>query len=320
MLKRRTIRKLLVSTSALFTLFLIYLVPKDTILNLENIPQELEYVNKEIQKQEIYLLNNYNLLAKTEVAIDSKNTIQKVKELVEILIKDGSGENKIPSGFRSYIPSEAKILSVNIENNILKINFSKELLNTTIELEERIIEGLVYTLTGIEEIENIILYVEGNILTQLPQKKLTIPGTLNRNFGINKQYNLETLKDITQVTTYYISKYNEDYYYVPVTNYINDEREKIRIVVDNLTSTPIYNTNLMSFLNSNTKLLAVEQTNEILDLTFNQYIFHNLEEQKILEEVIYTICLSIKDNYDVKEVIFHVNEEEIYKSVLKKFE
>lgn len=320
MLKRKMIRKLLVSTTVLFTLFLLYLVPKDTISSLDNIPQKLEYVNKEIQKQEIYLLNNYNFLAKTEVVIDSKDIPQKVKELVEILIKDGSGENKIPSGFRSYIPSETKILSINFENNLLKINFSKDLLNTTIDLEERIIEGLVYTLTGIEEVENIILYVEGNVLTQLPQKKLVIPGTLNRSFGINKQYDLNTLKDITQVTTYYVSKYNEDYYYVPVTQYINDDREKIRIVVDNLTSTPIYNTNLMSFLNSNAKLLAVEQSDDVLDLTFNQYIFQNLEEQKILEEVIYTICLSVKDNYDVKEVVFHVNEEEVYKSVLKTIE
>ena len=320
MLKKRTFRKILVSTSALFTLFLIYLVPKDTISNLENIPQELEYVNKEIQKQEIYLLNNYNLLSKTEVPVDSKNINQKVKELIEILIKDGSGENKIPSGFQSFIPSETKLLSMNYENNLLKINFSKDLLNTSLELEPKVIEGLVYTLTAIEEINSVIIYIEGVIVTQLPQSKLVLPSTLNRDFGINKQYHLETLKDINQVTTYYVSKYNDDYYYVPVTTYVNDEREKIRIVVDNLTSTPIYNTNLMSFLNSNTKLLAVEKSKDVLDLTFNQYIFHNLEEQKILEEVIYTICLSVKDNYDVEQIVFHVNEEEVYKMVLKTIE
>jgi len=37
----------------------------------------------------------------------------------------------------------------------------------------------------------------------------------------------------------------------------------------------------------------------------------------ILEEVIYTICLSIKDNYDTKEVIINVDNEEISKTVLK---
>ena len=101
---------------------------------------------------------------------------------------------------------------------------------------------------------------------------------------------------------------------------MNDNRDKIRIVIDELTSSPIYNTNLMSFLNSNTRLLEVEQTVDALDLTFNSYIFNNLEEKKILEEVIYTICLSVRDNYDVKEVIINVNDEQIYKSVLKTIE
>ena len=40
----------------------------------------------------------------------------------------------------------------------------------------------------------------------------------------------------------------------------------------------------------------------------------------ILEEVIYTICLSIGDNYDVEEVSFTVEDEEIYKSVIKTIE
>ena len=42
--------------------------------------------------------------------------------------------------------------------------------------------------------------------------------------------------------------------------------------------------------------------------------------KEILEEVIYTICLSIEDNYDVKQIVFNVNNEEIYKSVLKSIE
>ena len=50
-------------------------------------------------------------------------------------------------------------------------------------------------------------------------------------------------------------------------------------------------------------------------------IFLNSDYSKnILEEVIYSISLSAFDNYDIKEVIFEVNNEEIYKSVLKTIE
>ena len=76
----------------------------------------------------------------------------------------------------------------------------------------------------------------------------------------------------------------------------------------------------MSFLNDNVKLLSVEQMEDTLNLNFNEYIYSNLDTKEILEEVIYTICLSIEDNYDVKQVVFNVNNEEIYKSVLKTIE
>jgi hypothetical protein len=76
----------------------------------------------------------------------------------------------------------------------------------------------------------------------------------------------------------------------------------------------------MSFLNSNTKLLAVEQAEDNLYLQFNSYIFDDMVEKNILEEVINTISLSIDDNYNVKEVFVYVNNEEIYKTVLKTIE
>lgn len=319
MLKRKSLRKILVTSAGLFALLLVYIIPKDNN-TLSPINQELEYVNTEVKTNEIFLLNNHNMLAKTKVVIDSESVDKKVKELVEILIEGGIGENKIPSGFKTIIPSDTKLINMKYENNLLKINFSKEFLNVSKEYEEKIVESLVYTLTSIEEIKNIIIYIENDILTQLPQTKVNLPSTLNREFGINKQYELETLNDITSVTIYYIDSYNDKNYYVPVTKYVNDSRDKIRIIIDELTSSTIYNTNLMSFLNSNTKLLQVEHTDDILDLTFNSLILDNLEEKKILEEVIYTICLSIKDNYDVKEVILNVDDEEIYKSVLKSIE
>lgn len=318
MLKEKSLRKILVSTAALFALALLYLIPKNE--KALDIKQELEYVNNDVLTNEIFLLNNHNMLAKTKVVVDNTSVEKLAKEIVEVLIEGGVGENRIPSGFKAILPNDTKIISTNFQNNLLKINFSKELLSINEEYEEKMIEAIVYSLTSIDGIDNVIIYVDNNILSKLPKTGKILPSTLNRNFGINKEYELESLKDITSVTVYYIDSYNDEYYYVPVTKYVNDTRDKIRIVIDELSSSPIYNTNLMSFLNSNTRLLEVEQTVEALDLTFNSYIFNNLEEKKILEEVIYTICLSVRDNYDVNEVIINVNDEQIYKSVLKTIE
>lgn len=102
-----------------------------------------------------------------------------------------------------------------------------------------------------------MLFVDGNILTKLPKTGINLPTTLDRSYGINKEYDINSTKNITNVTVYYVNKYNGNEYYVPVTKYVNDDREKIQIIVDELTSSPIYSSNLMSYLNSNTKLLEI---------------------------------------------------------------
>ena len=66
----------------------------------------------------------------------------------------------------------------------------------------------------------------------------------------------------------------------------------------------------------------VENVNEGEEfvVNFNNAIFNDINSKEILEEVIYTISMSIYDNYDVNSVIFNVEDEEIYKSVSKSIE
>lgn len=322
MLKKISIRKLIISFSALFTLFLIYLIPnnENDKNKLEDIPQELEYVNNDLVTSSVFLLDSYNMLGKTEVPVSSKDIESLAKELLEVLINGGANEDRIPNGFKSILPSDTKILSLKYDKDLIKVDFSKELLNTSKEMEEKVVEAIVYTLTSINGVNKVIIYVDGNILTKLPQTKINLPSTLDRSFGINKEYDINSIKDINQVTIYYVNKNNDNYYYVPVTKYLNDDRDKIKIVIDELSGNSIYNTNLMSFLNSNAELISSEKKDDLMHLNFNEYIFSDIEEKNILEEVIYTISLSVCDNYDVKGVVFNVENEEIYKTVLKTIE
>lgn len=319
MLRKIYLKKILISISALFALFLIYLIPTEN-RELKNIKSEVTYIDSSVETNNIYLLDSHNMVSLTNIMVSGEDIETKAKDLIESLIQGSTKEDQIPNGFKSIIPDETKILNLKLENNILKIDFSKDILNVKKELEEKMIEALTYTLTSIDGIDGIIIYVEGNLLNKLPQTNINLPSTLDRNFGINKEYDITSSKDITSVTTYYVSKNNDEYYYVPVTKYLNDDREKIKIVIDELESSKMYNTNLMSFLNDNVKLLSVEQLEDTLTLNFNEYIYSNLDTKEILEEVIYTICLSIEDNYDVKQIVFNVNDEEIYKSVLKSIE
>ena len=69
----------------------------------------------------------------------------------------------------------------------------------------------------------------------------------------------------------------------------------------------------MSYLNANTVLNDYELDNNKLKLNFNELLLNDLDKKNILEEVIYTISLSMNNVYDnLESVSFLVNNEEIY--------
>ena len=302
--------RILICLLVFFTLLLMYIIPNDKDNSLI-ISTELEYID-EVKVSNIYMLDKNNYLGCTNIIIDSDDIEDKAKELIESLIIDSKKQNLIPSGFKPLIPSNTKINNINFKDGVLKIDFNEHLLEVKEELEEKVIESIVYTLTSIKEIKYIIIYIEGNILTKLPQSKITLPTTLDRSFGINKNYNITSSKDITKTTIYYISKFSNNEYYVPVTKINNDTRDKIEIIIDELSNN--YNSNLMSYLNNNTRILNMSNESDTIIVNFNDAIYSDINEKEILDEVIYTISMSIIDNYDVNKVIFNVNDEEIYKN------
>ena len=176
MLKKMFTKKLCLIVAIAFSVTLMSFVPNEE-QNLE-IKQELEYVDKEVAKSVIYLLDSNNYLGRTMVVISDKEVEAKAKELLEILIKDGKGESKIPNGFKAIISSETKIKSLTFNEGLIKVDFSSELLDTNKETEEKIVEAIVYTLTSIESVDKVIIYVDGEILTKLPKTGINLPSTL----------------------------------------------------------------------------------------------------------------------------------------------
>lgn len=305
MIKRIMLRRILLASITLFAIFLITLIPD------KKYDQILEYKEESADYATIYLLDSNNYLGKTTIAINNAKVEDVSLELLEALINDGVGESKIPNGFKSFISSETKINSITFNEGLLHVDFSKELLDIPSNLEEKVIESIVYTLTSIDKVKEVSISIDGKILTELPQSKVLLDERLNKTFGINKEYEISSLKDIQKVTIYYVSKYNDKEYYVPVTKYVNDSREKVEIIIDELSSSPIYQTNLMSYLNSNTKLLASSLIDDVLTLNFNNYIYSDIDNKKILEEVLYTISESIINNYEVSTIVYKVLDEEI---------
>ena len=309
-LRKMMYRKLIVSTSLLLVILMLYLIPSNKQeINIPN--QTLEYVYPN-DLEVIYLLDNNNYLSMTKVSANNKDIITKSVDLIETLTLEGKKKDIISNGFKALIPKNTQILNIELKDKILKIDFSNEFNNIKEEFEEKLIEALVYTLTNINGIDKIEIYVEGNKLTKLPNSKKILPEYLDKNYGINKQYQITSLNDISSYTVYYVNVFNEETYYTPVTKYINnDKQDKVKIIIDELSTSMTYETNLMSYLNTNAKLLDYELTDNKIKLNFNNYILSDITTNVILEEVIYTIGLSLCDELSIEEVIFQVDNKEI---------
>ncbi len=303
MLKKSSLRRIMVATLALFILLIIYFFPTTS-----EFKETLSYIEKE--EIPIFLVDSMEYIARTSIVKESETTEELIEEVIDSLTIGSEKSNYIRDGFKGIIPKNTKVLDTTLEGNILTINFSKEFLNVSESEEEKMFEALTYSLLEIPEIKKISILVEGEKLKNLPNSKKKLPEFLDRNFGINKIYNLDSIKDTSKTTIYYLSKYNDYYYYVPVTKISNDATEKVEIIINELKSTPIYHTNLISYLAASTNITNYELLENSITLSFNNHLLANLKDEEMLEEVKYSIALSMRDSYGVEEVLFNFPDSE----------
>lgn len=304
-------KKILVASSLLVVLFMLYLIP--TKKEVEFAETNLKYVYPN-DLETVYLLDSNDYVARVLISASNDSIISKATSLIDALTIGGKKENVIPNGFRSIIPSGTKVIDIELEDGVLIINFSKDILDIDKKYEDKMIESLTYTLTSINGIDSIKLLVDGKELKRLPNSNKLLPTFLDKSYGINKIYEITNVGNIDSYTVYFVNNVNDNKYYIPVTKYVNDyKQDKIRIIIDELASSFTYQSNLSSFLNENTKLLNYEVIDKQIKLNFNDMIFSDITNNDILEEVVYTICLSINDSIDIDSVVFLANDREILK-------
>lgn len=307
MLRKKALRKIFITTMSLFIIMTIYLIPlteKTLETNLE-----FEYIT-DLANSSIYLLDENNYLVKTKVLLDEDTLEDNILSIINNLTI--SSNSKFPDRLRAIIPKNTKLNDIIIEDDLITLDFSLELLDIDEELSHKLIESIVYSITELDDINRVNITIEGNLLKTYPNStnKITMP--LTRDIGINNEYVYNTLDNITKVIIYYGEDINDDIYYVPVTKYLNnnDNKDKIDIIVEELTTSYIYEDNLRSILNENVKLIDKEIVDEdLLILNFNNYLFDN--DSLIKEEVLYTLSYSVFSNYSVNTISFKIDNKNI---------
>ena len=306
MLRTKALRKIFLTTLTLFVLLTVFTITNSKTENVLKTNLEIEDIAG-FKTDVIYLLNDKGLLVKTKILLEGNTVEEKINKLL-LNLTDGSS-NSFPEGLKKLIPKGTVVNNVMVGNNLVTVDFSKELLKVSSDMEKPMVTAIVYSIMELGNYEGVSILVDGKVLDKYPNSLEEIPSVINKSIGINKNFSITSYNNINKVVIYYLENIDNNLYYVPVTKYVNDERDKIKIIVEELASSYIYESNLMSFLNSNVRLLDYKEDNDIMYLNFNDYLFDG--NDKILEEVLYSLAYSVFDNYNVSMVSFMVNGQRI---------
>lgn len=291
MIIKRSIRKILITTLCLFIILCIYTITNINNDNTLKVNLELEDISL-LTNTNIYLLNSDGYLVQKKVFIDSSNVIDRIKKIINYLKINKT--SKYSSNLRGVINKNCNIIDLSYDEEYITLNFNKYFYD--IDNINTVVSSIVHSLYSIDGVKGVTILVEGKYLDNYPK-------IIDNNIDLNKDVDLTGRNDINKVVVYYLSKDNEDYYYVPVSKYLNDSRDKINIIVQEMVSNT--SNNLISLVNSNLELISSREENDTMILNFNNYLFDNNDE--VLEEVLYCISYSVFDNYDVSMIMFQID-------------
>ena len=296
MIKRFSVRKILITSLLLIVALILYSFPEELETNINDV--KYDSIN-------IYLIDSNNYVAMTSIISNNDSFDCKLKTIIDGLT---IGSSNIPKGFSPVIPKDTRLLDYDLIGGLLKINFSKELLNVTGDNEEKMIQSIIYSLTSLEDVEKIMIFVEGNKLDKLPNSLKKLDLYLDRSYGINKVIDIDTFSGTQMVTVYYLGNYDS---FVPISYITDDDSERIEIIVNSLKSNRLNSSNLSSHLDYQVELMNYERIDDDFFINFSDSLFSSVYDGVLKEEVKYALSYSIFDSYDVKNVVFQINSNKI---------
>ncbi len=292
MFPKAIIQKVFQTALLMFIILILATIP---IINNNKVLRtnlELEDITS-IPTDQVYLKNKDDYLVRVDIFLNSKKKIDKIPEIISYLKVNNPS---LPIGLDGYIPKDTKLLDYQLKDDTIILDFSTELLTSSKKNNRDIITGIVYSLLELDSINNVEITIEGNQIDQFPKK-------MNHSIGINQKYNITSRNDIQEVTIYYLDRFNS--YYLPITKYVNDKKDKIEIIIEELKNPT--EKNVISPLNNQLKLLNYREEQNVLFLNFN----HELDENNSLEKekVMNTIAYSSFANYDVNMVMLEIKSQ-----------
>ena len=266
--------------------------------------QTTEKAEKTI-KTELYLIDKNGYVVPQTLNLPVTKSV--AKQALQYLVENGPVTEMLPNGFKAVLP-EATDLTVDIDDGVATVNFSKEFKNYQPEDEMRILQSVTWTLTQFDNVSTVKLKMNGHPLTEMPVKGTPISENLSRASGIN--FDVADVVDIANtkpVTVYFIGGEEDSYYYVPVTRRVNSQSDSIAAAVKELIKGPSGKANLVSDFMPDVKLLnEPKNENGQVTLNFNEDVYGSFEEKVISQHLLDALVLTLTEQKGIEKVAVQV--------------
>lgn len=275
----------------------------------DNVTEDTEMIPRQL-----YLLDSNGMVAAQTIELPKPESNEVAHQVLTYLIKDGPVTPLLPNGFQAVLPSGTEVLGLNLdEDGTMTIDLSEEFTNYEPEDELNILQSMTYTLTQFENVDRIKLQINGEPHSEMPVNNTPISKGFSRANGINiVNSNAVDLINSEAVTMYYPAEFNENRYFIPVTQYVEKKNENIySSIVESLIEGPTYNNNVLHVFNPDTNLIDDPKLNKgILELVFNENILMDPENKIISDEVVETLVRTLTEHEEVEAVDIKVDNIE----------
>src|SRR5690625_602941 len=264
-----------------------------------NAENEEEEIVETIARQ-LYLVDANGMVVAQTLELPELDNQGVATQALTYLIKGGPVTEILPNGFQAVLPEGTEVLGLDLqEDGTLIVDVSKEFEEYEAEDELKILQAMTYTLTQFDNVDRIKLWINGYPQEEMPVSGTPLASGSSRVNGINlvASETLDLMKS-QAVTMYYPSEYNDNRYYVPITQHIEiDNQDIFAPIIRTLISGPSYQLNALHVFNDETTLMhRPTLENGVLTLTFNQGVLKDVDKAIISDEVIETLVRTLTEH------------------------
>lgn len=259
----------------------------------------------------LYFKDANGYVAPISMNLPSKEQI--AQEALEYLVEDGPAQALLPAGFTGLLPKGTQVKGINIvpDQKLAIVDFSESFASYNTQDERKIMEAVVWTLTGFPTIDQVQFRLEGKTMGEMPVDGTPLGEPLSRAMGIN----LEVAPGVnvgqaTPVTLYFHNETATQFeYFVPVTRMVNRTDQPNTAVMQQLVQGPLDNNGLTATLTAATQVSTVQQSEDKQLVTVDLTNVSADSSTAITPEALEAIVLSLTESSGAAQVQFTVNGE-----------